>query len=96
MIAAAQSEILIHAPLLFSEAGTPRVPGANRGRTWRPNRGVVLDLDNTLYPLGRYTMSGFAAVAAHVASTSHVPADQAYALLANCRRAARNNSSRAS
>ncbi|MEQ1759069.1 MAG: HAD family hydrolase [Vicinamibacterales bacterium] len=75
---------MIASPLLFSDAGTPRVPGVYGARTWRPTRGVILDLDNTLYPLGRYTMSGFAAVAAHVASTAHVPADQAYALLANC------------
>ena len=40
-------------------------------------RGLILDLDDTLYPRERFVRSGFAAVARHVAAAHGVPADAA-------------------
>jgi putative hydrolase of the HAD superfamily len=50
--------------------------GRRRGR-----RGVVLDLDDTLYPRARFVMSGFAAVAHHLEAAHGVEAQRAYGVL---------------
>lgn len=47
----------------------------------RSRRGIILDLDDTLYPRERFVMSGFAAVAQHVSVAHGVSADAAYSLL---------------
>jgi len=44
-------------------------------------RGLILDLDETLYPRERFVMSGFAAVAHHVELAHGLPADAAFSLL---------------
>ncbi len=50
--------------------------------TWHvPARGVILDLDDTLYPRRRFVLSGFAAVARHVEATTGLPADRFYTTL---------------
>jgi putative hydrolase of the HAD superfamily len=49
------------------------------------HRGIVLDLDDTLYPRERFVLSGFAAVARHAAAAHGVAADVAYALLVRAR-----------
>ena len=54
-----------------AEASTPR-----RGR-----RGLILDLDDTLYPRERFVMSGFAAVASFVEKIHGVSAEIAYGVL---------------
>jgi putative hydrolase of the HAD superfamily len=64
--------------------GVGRVPAVDRSGRWRRSRGLIIDLDNTLYPQGRFIQSGFAAVAAHVAKAFDVPADAAYLLLSRC------------
>jgi putative hydrolase of the HAD superfamily len=47
----------------------------------RDARGLILDLDDTLYPRARFMASGFAAVAQHVAGTHALPADAVFAVL---------------
>jgi putative hydrolase of the HAD superfamily len=54
-----------------AEASAPR-----RGR-----RGLILDLDDTLYPRDRFVMSGFAAVASFVEKIHGISADAAYGVL---------------
>jgi len=81
MIAMSPSESLVPAPLWLHGTGTTNVPMAARAGRGRVSRGLVLDLDNTLYPLERYVQSGFAAVAAHVADAFGVSAAAAYMLL---------------
>jgi putative hydrolase of the HAD superfamily len=49
-------------------------------------RGLILDLDDTLYPHASFAHSGFAAVAKHVAATRGVELDAAFGLL--CRASA--------
>ena len=44
-------------------------------------RGIIFDLDDTLYPRERFVHSGMAAVARHVEETWGVPADAAFATL---------------
>jgi putative hydrolase of the HAD superfamily len=50
--------------------------GASRGR-----RGLILDLDDTLYPREQFVRSGFAAVARHVEVTHGVAADVSFGVL---------------
>jgi putative hydrolase of the HAD superfamily len=50
--------------------------GSERGR-----RGVILDLDDTLYPRERFVMSGLAAVAHHVSAVHGVSSETAYGIL---------------
>lgn len=47
----------------------------------RSTRALLLDLDDTLYPLMRYRLSGFAAVARHLARSHGVDEAQAFRLL---------------
>src|SRR5205814_4889538 len=48
----------------------------NRDRTMR---GIIFDLDDTLYPRERFIHSGMAAVSRHVEQAWKVPADMAFA-----------------
>jgi putative hydrolase of the HAD superfamily len=50
--------------------------GSDPGR-----RGIILDLDDTLYPRERFVMSGFAAVAQHVSIAHGASAEAAYRIL---------------
>ena len=52
-------------------SGTPRVA----------TRGLILDLDDTLYPRERFVRSGLAAVAQHVSACFGVAADAAYGIM---------------
>jgi HAD superfamily hydrolase (TIGR01509 family) len=61
-----------------NETGTPR----------RGGRGLILDLDDTLYPRERFVMSGFAAVARHVEEVYGVAAELAYGMLLRAHRSA--------
>ncbi|HEY6361668.1 MAG TPA: HAD family hydrolase [Vicinamibacterales bacterium] len=45
------------------------------------DRGLILDLDDTLYPRERFLRSGFAAVARHVEAAHGIPAELAYLLM---------------
>jgi len=58
-------------------------PGATppSGRRLRRNRGLILDLDDTLYPRERYVRSGFAAVAKYLERRWGIPANTAFSLL---------------
>ena len=47
----------------------------------RSERALLLDLDDTLYPQRRFLMSGFAAVARHVADTFGADATRAFGVL---------------
>lgn len=49
----------------------------------RNSRALLLDLDDTLYPIVRFRLSGFAAVARHVAQAYRVNEGQAFALLSS-------------
>jgi putative hydrolase of the HAD superfamily len=53
-------------------------------------RGLILDLDDTLYPHERFVRSGFAAVARHLAATHGVSAEMAFGVLARAREAGRH------
>lgn len=46
-----------------------------------PVYGLIIDLDDTLYPLGRYRHSGFAAVASYVSEHFGIAADSVFAFL---------------
>lgn len=50
-------------------------------RIRRRRRGLIIDLDDTLYPRERFVRSGFAAVARHVDARFGIPAGSAYAIL---------------
>lgn len=47
----------------------------------RDTRAVIFDLDDTLYPLERFVISGFGAVASHLEQHFNVPESQARAVL---------------
>ena len=53
-------------------------------------RGLILDLDDTLYPRERFVRSGFAAVATHLAATHGVSAQAAFGVLLRAREAGRH------
>jgi putative hydrolase of the HAD superfamily len=56
--------------------------GVDERSGYVPNRrGIILDLDDTLYPRERFVMSGFAAVAHHVSALHGVSAEAAYSIL---------------
>lgn len=57
---------------------------ARHGRR-RERRGLILDLDETLYPRETFVRSGLAAVAKHVESTHGIPADEAYTVMVRAR-----------
>jgi putative hydrolase of the HAD superfamily len=65
----------------FPVAGFSR-KSAHEG-TWSDpgRRGVILDLDDTLYPRERFVMSGFAAVAHYMSAVHGVSAEAAYSIL---------------
>lgn len=52
----------------------------------REPRAVIFDLDDTLYPQRRFLVSGFAAVARHLAARCGVPARTAFATLCSAHR----------
>ena len=52
----------------------------------RRREGLILDLDDTLYPREQFVMSGFHAVARHVQDTRDIPADDAFAVLSAAHR----------
>ena len=47
----------------------------------RPGRGLIIDLDDTLYPRERFVRSGLAAVAHYVSAHHGIAADTAYRLM---------------
>jgi putative hydrolase of the HAD superfamily len=57
----------------------PSVPGPVKVR--KPRRGLIIDLDDTLYPRERFVRSGLAAVARHVSDRFGVAAEDAFAVL---------------
>lgn len=61
-----------------------QLPSAHRAGRWRTPRGIILDLDDTLYPRQRFVQSGFGAVSAYVARTFAIAADDAFTLLSEC------------
>ena len=54
------------------------------------HRGLILDLDDTLYPRGRFVRSGFGAVAAYVAALHGLSAQAAYGVLVRAHEAGRH------
>ena len=60
----------------WADAATGETSAHRRGR-----RGLILDLDDTLYPRERFVRSGFAAVASYVEKTHGVAAELAYGVL---------------
>jgi putative hydrolase of the HAD superfamily len=52
------------------------------GKGRRSRRGLIIDLDDTLYPRERFVQSGLAAVARHVHIHHGVPLEDAYAVMA--------------
>jgi putative hydrolase of the HAD superfamily len=72
---ARQGNPWVHAP--WADTTSTDTGGARR----RGRRGVLLDLDDTLYPRERFVMSGFAAVAGHVEQVFGVPGQLAYGVL---------------
>lgn len=63
----------------------PRLPGrmltTMSGSSRRPRRGLIIDLDDTLYPRERFVRSGLAAVARHVSGQYGIDAHAAYAVM---------------
>lgn len=74
-------------PMVFAPAGVVApavrelVATGTSGRTRRPRRGLILDLDDTLYPRDRFVRSGLAAVAHYVSATYRIPSDLAYGVM---------------
>jgi putative hydrolase of the HAD superfamily len=60
-------------------------PRESLGRR-RRREGLILDLDDTLYPRERFVQSGLSAVARHVQDTRDIPADEALAVMTAARR----------
>ena len=52
----------------------------------RRRDGLILDLDDTLYPREQFVQSGLMAVARHVEGTRGIPAADAFAVMSTCRR----------
>jgi putative hydrolase of the HAD superfamily len=52
----------------------------------RTDRGVVLDLDDTLYPHEHFVLSGLMAVARHLEETHEISAPEAFAVMSAARR----------
>jgi len=52
----------------------------------RRRDGLILDLDDTLYPREQFVQSGLMAVARHVEETHGIPARNAFAVMEACRR----------
>jgi putative hydrolase of the HAD superfamily len=69
-----------HAAARRAEAGS-RKSADERAGYERGRRGVILDLDDTLYPRERFVMSGFAAVARHLSAVHGVSSEAAYRIL---------------
>jgi putative hydrolase of the HAD superfamily len=65
----------------FVASGFSRKIGDRHAGDGSGARGLILDLDDTLYPRERFVMSGFAAVAQHVAVSHGVSAEDAYSIL---------------
>lgn len=57
------------------------VAPATSGRPRASTRGLILDLDDTLYPRERFVRSGLAAVAQHVSARFGLAADAAYGVM---------------
>lgn len=74
-------------PMVWAHAGVlapawrELVASGTSGRVRRERRGLILDLDDTLYPRQRFVRSGLAAVAHHVSVAHGIPADLAYATM---------------
>jgi putative hydrolase of the HAD superfamily len=71
------------APKIFT--GSARRSVSARGGGRRERRGLILDLDETLYPRETFVRSGLAAVAKHVEGTHGIPADDAYSVMVRAR-----------
>ncbi len=84
MIQMPQAELFSPPPTWPYGAGPVSMSTGEWGGRFRESRGLIIDLDNTLYPLGRFVQSGFRAVAEYVARTYDVSADAAYSLLSQC------------
>jgi putative hydrolase of the HAD superfamily len=52
----------------------------------RRRDGLILDLDDTLYPREQFVQSGLMAVARHVEETRGIPARNAFVVMTDCRR----------
>ena len=52
----------------------------------RRRDGLILDLDDTLYPREQFVQSGLQAVARHVQDTRDIPADDAFSLMSTAHR----------
>ncbi len=59
----------------------PRMEAALTDEHGSGRRGLILDLDDTLFPRERFVMSGFAAVAHHVSVVEGVSSEHAYGIL---------------
>jgi putative hydrolase of the HAD superfamily len=67
-------------PLFHGSARRSLTGGRDRAR-----RGLIFDLDETLYPRETFVRSGLAAVARHVEVSHGIPADAAYQLMLRAR-----------
>lgn len=67
----------------FISTVPPRVPAvwATRETRVRPGRGLILDLDDTLYCRDQYVRSGFTAVARQLERTHGIPVHDAYVVM---------------
>jgi len=93
MIAMSPVEAVTPPPVWLRSGGAFTGTASARPERARKSRGMIIDLDDTLYPRGRFVQSGFAAVASHLAATTNLSADRAYAHLSRC--AARGESATA-
>lgn len=60
------------------DSSTQRTVRQGRRSAISGDRGLILDLDDTLYPRERFLMSGFAAVAHHAESAHGIPAQRVF------------------
>jgi putative hydrolase of the HAD superfamily len=84
MMRLSPSELSAPLPVWFYDADRPQLPAVDRRGRWRGSRGMILDLDDTLYPLHRYRQSGYAAVASYCATRFDVLASEVFTLLSRC------------
>jgi putative hydrolase of the HAD superfamily len=77
----ARTPMVFAHPGVMAPAWRELVAAGTAGRIRRARRGLILDLDDTLYPRERFVRSGLAAVAKHVSVAYRIAADEAYGVM---------------
>lgn len=80
----AMAPVVPLSPLPVWMLGAVGSSAASRGGRRRATKGIIVDLDDTLYPRRRFVQSGFAVVSAYVARRFDISTDDAFSVLSDC------------